>query len=81
MRIDHVFKEFISKGEEFDDKITPTNFECLKKLMNTYKRHCGSKMEEYDLQYVRYMVFECERLPVPSAVDALIHRLEKACKL
>jgi hypothetical protein len=81
MRVDHVFEEFTSKGapQNVDDSLVPKNFQCLKRLMEVYEKSCGSKMDEYDLQYVRYFVQECEKLPVPSAIDSLIHRLQKAC--
>ena len=60
--------------------VVPKNFQCLRRLIGVYERFCGEKLiETYDLTYVHYLVQECEKLPVPSAIDALIHRLQKAC--
>jgi hypothetical protein len=76
MRVDHVFEEFLAKGNrETTYYIPPKNFKCLKRLMEVYERNCGAKLDEYDLQYTNLFVQECEKLPVPSAIDALIHRL------
>lgn len=79
LRADQVFSDFIKPTKMRYVKVIPKNFECLRKLMAKYEKKCGGRMQEYELQYVRYFVHECEALPVPSAIDALIHRLEKAC--
>lgn len=82
MRVDHVFDEFKGKGSsEIHNsvKLPPKDFFCLKRMLEIYERSCGNKMDEYELQYVDVFVQECEKLPVPSAIDALIHRLQKAC--
>ncbi|TNV79357.1 hypothetical protein FGO68_gene122 [Halteria grandinella] len=80
MRVDHVFEEFVAKGDrDTTTYIPPKNFKCLKRLMEVYERSCGNKMDEYELQYTNLFVQECEKLPVPSAIDALVHRLQKAC--
>lgn len=82
MKIDHVFEEFIQKGNSTEGEATvvPKNFACLRRLIEVYETSCEAKLEEYDLFYVRFLVQECEKLPVPSAIDALIHRLQKACR-
>jgi hypothetical protein len=48
-------------------------------MMQEYQKKCGGKMEDYELQYVSYFMDACEALPVPSAIDSLLHRLDKAC--
>ena len=62
MKTDHAFAEF-AKGfpvntmnEEWP---SPTKFECLRALMETYEEHCG-RMDDYALKYVKYFVRECE---------------------
>lgn len=79
MRIDHVFEEFLSKSAPIpphsSPNVPPKNFMCLKRMMDVYEKSCGNKMDEYELQYVNIFVQECEKLPVPSAIDGLIHRL------
>ena len=79
LRADQVFRDFIKTTKMRSVKVIPKNFECLRRLMAKYEERCGGHMQEYELQYVRYFVHECEALPVPSAIDSLIHRLEKAC--
>jgi hypothetical protein len=84
MRVDHVFDEFLAKssppeGNNDAPTVPPKNFKCLRRMMEVYEKSCGNKMDEYELQYVNVFVQECEKLPVPSAIDALIHRLQKAC--
>ena len=49
-------------------------------MIEVYETFCKQTLTDtYDLSYIRYFVQECEKLPVPSAIDALIHRLQKAC--
>jgi hypothetical protein len=75
-----VFEEFKTKSDsKLDKRIGINNFECLRKLVEEYENKCGSKIKEYELQYVGYFVDACEALPVPSAIDGLLHRLDKAC--
>jgi hypothetical protein len=64
----------------FQKSVAPKNFFCLKRMMELYEKFCGDKLtDNYDLAYTSIFVQECEKLPVPSAIDALIHRLQKAC--
>jgi len=85
MKTDHVFGQFARINENDEDRLMaeiippPRNFDCLKKLMEVYESSCG-RMEDYDLQYVKYFVRECENLTVPAAIDGLILRLKKACQ-
>jgi hypothetical protein len=69
MRVDHVFEDFANinvddHGLQAAHFPLPRNFECLKTLMNTYSTYC-TRMEDYDLKYVKYFVRECESLKAP----------------
>lgn len=66
MRIDHVFEDFMPKHLRASGSVVPTNFECLKDLIDTYEEECG-KLGDYGLKYVKYFVQTCETLP--SAYD------------
>lgn len=37
----------------------PTDFQCYRKLVNTYER-CCERMDDYSLKYMKYFVAECE---------------------
>lgn len=61
-------------------KVLPTDFECYKNLMNKFEEKCF-KLDDYSLKYAKALVAECEALKAfPSAIDATMHRLNKACK-
>ncbi len=82
MRVDHVFEDF-ARIHDTEAKVvaavqTPTNFECLKFLVEHYEANCG-KIQDYDLQYVKYFVQECEKLDGLKGIDAVASRLRKAC--
>ena len=84
MRVDHVFEQFgkINDDPDIASKDVfplPTNFDCLKKMMNAYDTEC-QKMEDYDLSYVKYLVRECETLSSPDAIADVIKRLKIACQ-
>jgi hypothetical protein len=85
MRTDHVFEQFAGIHEQTENNLKteiiplPRNFDCLKKLMEVYESACGGRMSDYDLQYVKYFVRECETLTVPSDIDRSIERLKISC--
>jgi hypothetical protein len=84
MKIDNIFEtafpahmEGIKKGAKF----LPTDFECYRNLMTKFEEKCGEKLDDYSLKYAKAFVAECEALKAfPSAIDATMHRLDKACK-
>lgn len=77
MRTDHVFEDLVPHNLRASlQSVKPRNFECLKASMNTYERHCG-KMSDYDLKYVRHLVFMCEAMN--STQDAILMKIEEAC--
>lgn len=78
MRVDSVFDSFKSKLLGADQYHTPTNFECLRALVGTYKEHCGP-LEDYSLKYVRHLVTECETIADPSDFSGSIEKLKDAC--
>ena len=57
---------------------SPTKFECLRALMDTYEEHCG-KMDDYSLKYVKYLVKECESLPEVFSIHPSMERIKNAC--
>jgi legumain len=77
MRTDHVFEDLVPHNLRASlQSVKPRNFECLKTSMSTYERHCG-KMSDYDLKYVRHLVFMCEAMN--STQDAIMMKIEEAC--
>ena len=82
MRTDHVFEHFTGESKQVlaQQRTTlPRNFDCLKKMITTYEKECG-KMEDYDLQYVKQFVRQCELLSAEEDTDDLEIRLQKACQ-
>ena len=81
MRADNVFEQF-AKGfpvtEMNEEWPSPTKFECLRALMDTYEEHCG-KMDDYSLKYVKYLVKECESLPEVFSIHPSMERIKNAC--
>ena len=66
MRVDHVFEDFANIQDSDMDAVlqartipSPTNFACLKQLVEFYEANCA-KLQDYDLQYVKYFVEKCE---------------------
>jgi legumain len=55
-------------------KVLPTNFDCLRSAMNTYRDQCG--WGEYELKYVKYLVHACEK---GVRIDGLIDFFGKIC--
>ena len=81
MRADHFFEEF-AKGfpqtnmnEEWP---SPSNYECLRALMDTYEEHCG-KFDDYSLKYVKYLVKECESFPEVFSLQPTRERIQALC--
>jgi len=48
MRVDHVFEAFQPTELRASSVVLPTNFNCLKTLMNAYESAC-EKMDDYSL--------------------------------
>jgi len=89
MRVDHVFEQFGNIPDLDVDQIdetkaeaeqfpAPTNFDCLKHLVNFYEAKCA-KLSGYDLQYVKYFVRECEKLDGLTGVEVVTKKLYKSC--
>jgi len=47
-------------------------------MVETYEKECA-KLQDYDLQYVKYFVKECEQLDGTTGVEEVIKRLVDAC--
>ena len=82
MKMDHIFEEFakdmpvtVTNGEEFPN---PTNFECLRTLMDTFEEHCG-KFDDYSLKFVKYLVKECESMPEIYSLLPSIQKIKSVC--
>ena len=57
----------------------PTDFECYRKLVDTYENSC-EKMDEYSLKYMKYFVAECEGMKsVPGASAKSAERIQNHC--
>jgi hypothetical protein len=55
-----VFDEFIAMtGIEKSQKVLPTDFECLKGVIEAHDSVCD-KFDDYSLQFVRHIVQACE---------------------
>jgi len=52
----------------------PTDFECYRKLVDTYENSC-EKMDEYSLKHMKYFVAECEGMK--SVEGASLNTVEK----
>jgi len=85
MRVDHVFEDFgrIPDNDvdgQMTERVTPPprNFDCLKRLINFYEANCA-KLQDYDLQYVKYLVEPCEKLEGVQGIEAIESRLKKSC--
>lgn len=83
MRVDHVFEQFLAMSVTTAENkeptfYEPTNFDCLRLLVNTFEQECG-KFDDYSLKYVKYLVNECENLPFEAAVDGSVHKVQHVC--
>ena len=57
----------------------PTDFECYRKLVDTYENSC-EKMDEYSLKHMKYFVAECEGMKsVPEASAKTAERIQNHC--
>lgn len=79
MEIDTFFKDLYP--QHFDSvPVLPTDFDCYRKLIDTYQEHCG-EVSDYTMKYFKLFVSECEGMKsVPDALDASVQKLEGACK-
>jgi len=89
MAVEDVFAKFLDVGIEdmgkcrsveagsCKDEFVPSDFTCLRALMQTYENSCGP-FTHYANTYIKYLVRECEQptMPLQGAHD----RLERACK-
>jgi hypothetical protein len=74
-----VFDEFIAMtGIEKSQKVLPTDFECLKGVIEAHDSVCD-KFDDYSLQFVRHIVQACEagRLPLGE----LANMMHTACSV
>jgi len=81
MKADHIFEMFAESQYNLsnEDFPLPTNFACLKTMVNHTEEHCG-RFSDYSLKYVKYLVRECENLVSSGAIDGLMHRIKKVCQ-
>lgn len=82
METDIMFdKLFPAHTDAVKNKTTPlpTEFDCYRKLVETYEQECG-ELSEYAMKYFSYFVAECEGMKsFPSAIDGTIHRMKNVC--
>jgi hypothetical protein len=78
MRTDAVFERIAGNLDESQDFPSVNDFDCLRKLMTVYEENCG-RFEDYSLKYVKYLVKECETLPVYSAIHESVAKIQNAC--
>lgn len=73
--LDAIFTDFDNLlGLNNATPATPTNFECLRDVMETYEAECG-KFSEYGLKKIRSMVNACESNTDRGTVKRVIHKL------
>jgi hypothetical protein len=78
MRTDHVFEDLVPESVIRSATVKPRNFDCLKESVNTYEKHCG-KLSDYDLKYVRHLVYLCETSPSTNATEITLSKIQDAC--
>lgn len=78
MRTDHTFEDLVDEDEIRNSSLLPRDFNCLKEAVNTYEKHCG-KLSDYDLRYVRHLVYICETAPSHIATETAIAKIQEAC--
>lgn len=60
MQADHVFESFIeATGIDAEAEVLPTNFDCLKTVVEAHDRECG-KFDDYSLKFGKNIVQACE---------------------
>lgn len=74
MKVDTIFN-IIGNGDK-TNFVLPTNYQCLKTLVNAYENYCA-KFNDYSLKYVKYLVRECETSG--RTVDESITRIQAVC--
>jgi hypothetical protein len=86
--VDEVFATFLgtysgnvhqcrsSQGQECQDLFVPTDFDCLRSMIDTYEQTCG-KFNDYSRGFIKYLVRECET-PTMSH-QAAKDKLSDAC--
>mmetsp|Transcript_13199 Transcript_13199/g.13028 ORF Transcript_13199/g.13028 Transcript_13199/m.13028 type:complete len:317 (-) Transcript_13199:54-1004(-) len=79
IKVDSVFTS-IADGKYSHESAfpSPTNFACLKDMVNHYFSQCGG-FTDYSLKYVKYFVKECEA-DIPASLNTLKTRITNACK-
>jgi hypothetical protein len=89
MMVDEVFANFLDRpahnlyhcrvieNGECMDKYIPTDFNCLRTLMQTFEDNCG-KFSDYSRRYVKYLVRECEQ-PTMS-IEESMSKINDACQ-
>jgi len=79
MRSDHVFEDFVSTtGIDAELRILPTDFDCLKELIETHDRDCG-KFDDYSLQFVKHIVQACET--TNHSTEELVSMMKTSCSV
>lgn len=58
---------------------TPSDFDCYRKLVDTYEESCG-KADEYALKFFNYFVAECNGLKsAPEQISTSIENIQTVC--
>ena len=77
MRSDAVFKTVFPDHVEEELVEQPTDFDCLRYLVNAHDSSC-TPFEDYSLKHVKHLVHQCETGTPDEISDAAL-RLVKAC--
>lgn len=59
------------KGDEVELTVQPTNFDCLRYLMDSVENNCG-RFSDYSLKYVKHLVHVCENQDETGVVQAAL---------
>ena len=79
MRADHVFESFIkTTGIDAEAEVLPTNFECLKTVVDAHDKECG-KFDDYSLKYAKNIVQACEH--GSHTTESLVAIMKTSCRI
>lgn len=79
MRSDQVFEKFIElTGIDQEEKILPTDFDCLKTVIEAHDTECG-KFDDYSLKFVKHIVQACQSTPYGS--EQIVSFMKTSCRV
>jgi len=71
-------KHFGSEKKDFELTVQPTDYPCLRFLMEGVEQNCG-KFSDYSLKYVKHLVHVCESQDQLGVLEAA-NKIESFCK-